>query len=518
MPPLARITAAALIGSVVYALWRWRRRLTIRLEADDGRVPVTVLTGFLGSGKTTLFNHILTATHGKKVAVIQNEFGEVGIDDSLMAKNTHVAESEELVEVLNGCICCSVRTDLINVLKKLAARQKAGLLELDAIVIETTGMADPAPVASSLMADADVKAFARLDGVVTLVDAKHIELHLDEHKGDGVINESESQVAFADRLLLNKVDLVPDEAALERIEERLRAINPFAPIRRCSRSSVDVDEVLGIRGFDLERTLARDPSFLDPARTPTHHDALVSSHSMHQGAARHLRGVNSGDLDLRLTEEWFVELLERHGADIYRMKGVLSIAHTKQRYVFHAVHMLMEGQFQSDWADGEPRESKLVFIGKNLDPAALNAAFNACLHTPELDAARLDALRFSVGDAVQCDTGDGQWTRGEVVERMVPVLESPGLVAPYRVRLSSGDLHVVQDDNDDVVRKPRRGGEPPASAATHAHDHGHASAHDHGHVHDENCEHGLSAEAQEAAWDAFDRGTEPRSSAHSHGP
>ena len=184
------------------------------LDAEANRVPVTILTGFLGSGKTTLFNHILTAAHGLKIAVIQNEFGEVGIDDALMAKNTRFQSDDEIVEVLNGCICCSVRTDLIKVLKKLAARAKSGKLSLDCIVIETTGMANPAPVAQTILVDPEVRAFARLDGVVTLVDAKHIEQHLDESKSDGAINESVSQVAFADRLLLNKVDLVPDETAL----------------------------------------------------------------------------------------------------------------------------------------------------------------------------------------------------------------------------------------------------------------------------------------------------------------
>ena len=303
-------------------------------EAD--RVPVTILTGFLGSGKTTLFNHILTASHGKKIAVIQNEFGDVGIDDRLMAKNTKFASGDEIVEVLNGCVCCSVRSDLIKVLVKLASRVKAGKLQLDAIVIETTGMANPAPVAQTFLVEPEVRDFARLDGVVTLVDAKHIEQHLDERKADGAINEAVQQVAFADRLLLNKVDLVKSEKALSHIESRLRAINAFAPIRRCTRSNVRVDEVLGIDGFDLQRSLERDPSFLEVTKQPTKHDASVSSHSIDQGAARHLRGVQSGALDLELVQEWLGRLLEEKGADFYRMKGVLCIAHTKLRFVFRA--------------------------------------------------------------------------------------------------------------------------------------------------------------------------------------
>ncbi|KAH8066286.1 ATP binding protein [Aureococcus anophagefferens] len=201
------------------------------------KVPVTILTGFLGSGKTTLLNHILTSMdHKKRFAVIENEFGDVGIDDALLKNNMRQqVEGEELIEMMNGCICCTVRADLSVVLKKLKGKHDAR--PLDGIIIETTGMADPAPVAQTFFVDEAVGAFARLDGIVTLVDAKHVEQHLDEEKPEGAENEAVEQVAFADRLVLNKTDLVPDEAALRRVEGRLRAINKFAPIVRCEQSA-----------------------------------------------------------------------------------------------------------------------------------------------------------------------------------------------------------------------------------------------------------------------------------------
>ena len=205
------------------------------VSPPDDRVPVSVLTGFLGSGKTTLLNHILTQTHGKKIAVIENEFGAVGIDDELLKANTKMQSEDEIIEMMNGCICCTVRQDLVVVLQKLAKRVAAGELRLDGIVIETTGMADPAPVAQTFFVEESVQKFARLDGIITLVDAKHVEQHLDEEKPEGAENEAVEQVAFADRLIVNKVDLVTDDD-LARVEKRLRGINAFAPIVRSERS------------------------------------------------------------------------------------------------------------------------------------------------------------------------------------------------------------------------------------------------------------------------------------------
>ena len=212
------------------------------MPESNTRVPVTILTGYLGSGKTTLVNHILTdKSHGKKIAIIENEFGDVGIDDALMAKNAKEQVEEEIVEMMNGCICCTVRQDLVVVLKKFSDRIRAGTLKLDAVLIETTGMADPAPVAQTFFVDDDVQKHFTLDGIVTLVDAKHVEQRLDEEKPEGAENEAVEQVAFADRLLLNKADLVSD-ADLDRVERRLRDINKYAPVFRCERANVTMEK------------------------------------------------------------------------------------------------------------------------------------------------------------------------------------------------------------------------------------------------------------------------------------
>jgi len=425
---------------------------------EDTRVPVTVLTGFLGSGKTTLLNHILTAEHGKKIAIIENEFGDVGIDDALLARNTSVQAEEELIEMLNGCICCTVRQDLVVVLDKLAKRIAAGTLKLDAIVIETTGMADPAPVAQTFFVEANVKEFARLDGIITLIDAKHIEQHLDEEKPEGAENEAVEQVAFADRMILNKTDLVTEED-LERIEARLRGINKFAPIQRTTQSEVSVDSVLNIRGFDVDKVLEMDPEFLN-TDNEHEHDDTVGSLSMTQ----------PGEAHMVLMNDWMNELLKTKGADIYRMKGVLAISNVSQKFVYQGVHMIFDGRFEDEggWAEGEPRENKLVFIGKNLNHEELKTGFMECLDTPE-NQDKIQAVEQVKAQQQQRSMLMGAAQRDDVValQRLIdagipvthsnPMGQTPLHIASMWGRLMSIDLLIAAGAELDAKNGPMIG-------------------------------------------------------------
>jgi G3E family GTPase len=330
--------------------------MTSPSRTSDDRIPVTVLTGFLGSGKTTLLNYILTESHGQRIAVIENEFGEIGIDDALV-----LDAEEEIFEMNNGCICCTVRGDLIRILGNLVRRRD----RFDRIVVETTGLADPAPVAQTFFVDDDVRSQLRLDAIVTLVDAKHILDHLDEVKPEGVENEAVEQIAFADRLVVNKIDLVDDEQ-LVAVERRLRSINAVADIVRSSYGKVDLGAVLGIGAFDLDRVLEMDPQFLD--QTEHTHDQSVTS-----------VGIDlPGEVEPSRLNRWLGKLLAEKGTDIFRMKGILALAGEERRYVFQGVHMLFDGQPHQPWG-AEERSNRLVFIGRNLDRAELESSFVACL-------------------------------------------------------------------------------------------------------------------------------------------
>ena len=329
----------------------------IMTTPTDERVPVTVITGFLGSGKTTLVNRILTEQHGRRIAVIENEFGEVGIDDALV-----LDAEEEIFEMNNGCICCTVRGDLIRILGALMRRRD----RFDQILIETTGLADPAPVAQTFFVDDEIRDRLRLDAIVTMVDAAHVLEHLDEVKPDDVENEAVEQVAFADRMILNKVDLV-DEPKLTAVESRLRSINSAAEIVRSQDAKVDLDRILDVGAFDLQRVLTDDPAFLE--QTDHQHDQTVTSVGFQI----------DGDIDVDKLNDWLGELLGYRGVDIFRSKGILALENQSRQYVFQGVHMLFDGTEGREWRPDEPRTNRMVFIGRNLDRAELEAGFRGCL-------------------------------------------------------------------------------------------------------------------------------------------
>ncbi|MBA3020368.1 GTP-binding protein [Propionicimonas sp.] len=325
-------------------------------STTDTRVPVTVLTGFLGSGKTTLLNRILTEQHGLRMAVIENEFGEVGVDDALVLDS-----KEEIFEMNNGCICCTVRGDLIRILSALMRRRD----RFDRIVIETTGLADPAPVAQTFFMDDELAEQLRLDAIVTLVDAAHITAHLDEVKPEGVENEAVEQLAFADRIVLNKTDLVsPDE--LIAVIKRVRSINAIAPVIPALQAGIELAEILDVGAFDLERVLEFDPAFL--TESDHCHDTSVTSVGLEI----------PGEVDVELLNTWLGELLATKGVDIFRSKGVLAPAGSAVEYVFQGVHMLFDGSDGREWGDRE-RINRMVFIGRNLDRGELDSSFRACL-------------------------------------------------------------------------------------------------------------------------------------------
>jgi G3E family GTPase len=319
--------------------------------SETDQIPVTVLTGYLGAGKTTLLNRILSENHGKRFAVVINEFGELGVDNDLV-----VDADEEVFEMNNGCICCTVRGDLIRIIGGLMKRRG----RFDGIIVETTGLADPAPVAQTFFVDEDVKRATKLDAIVTVVDAKHLPARLKDS------SEAQEQVAFADIIVLNKMDLVSEAEAAE-VEKLIKAINPYAEIRRSTKSDVPLEAVVGRDAFNLARILEKEPDFLS-GEDHHEHDSEVNSVSFEV----------SKPIDAEKFNAWISQLLQTKGQDLLRTKGILHYAGDSRRFAFQAVHMIADGDYIGEAGEGDPRRSKIVFIGRDLNRPQLRRGFEAC--------------------------------------------------------------------------------------------------------------------------------------------
>jgi len=321
-----------------------------------GLIPVTILTGFLGSGKTTLLNRILKAQHGQRIAVIENEFGEAGIDNELLVQD----RDEQIVEMNNGCICCTVRGDLVRILGELHAKRAAGSLAFERVIIETTGLADPAPVAQTFFVDDEIGRHYLLDAIVTMVDAVHAPRQLDEH------HEAQEQVGFADRILLSKTDLISREQVRE-LEQRLKRMNARAPISAAHFGEAPIHQLLDIRGFNLDAILEIEPEFLTDVEHE--HDDDVSSFVFR---------AERPFVRARL-EDFFTDILKIYGPKMMRYKGVIALAGMDRRIVLQGVHMLMGTDEGTPWKKGEPRKSRIVFIGKQLPKDAIVHGLGQCL-------------------------------------------------------------------------------------------------------------------------------------------
>jgi G3E family GTPase len=340
------------------------------------KIPVTVLTGYLGAGKTTLLNRILSEPHGKKFAVIVNEFGEIGIDNELV-----VNADEEVFEMNNGCICCTVRGDLVRIIDGLMRRKG----KFDAIIVETTGLADPAPVAQTFFMDDQVGAKTKLDAVVTVADARWLKDRLKDAP------EAKNQIAFADVILVNKTDLVTPEE-LRELEARIRGLNPYARLHRTERANVDINEVLGRNAFDLDRILDIEPNFLEGENHDHDHhghsDHNHGTHHHHHGnGLKHYHDEDMQSVSLRSDKPlnpdkffpWIQDLVAKDGPSILRCKGILSFKDDPERFVFQGVHMILDGDHQRPWKEGETRDSRIVFIGRDLPEDKIRQGFESCI-------------------------------------------------------------------------------------------------------------------------------------------
>jgi len=404
------------------------------MAESANKIPVTILTGFLGSGKTTLLNWILSANHGKKLAVIENEFGETGVDEEVLVAREH--SDEVVVEVKNGCICCTVRGDLVVSLEKIWERTNG---KIDGVIIETTGLADPAPVCQSFFVEEKIRDKYQIDAVITVVDANHIVQHLDEEKPEGVENEAVEQIAFADRILLNKIDLVEnDDTKLKAIEARIKAINKYAGIHRTqfAKEAPSMDLILDLNAFDLDRVTEMDENFLNEDEEHIH-DQRVSSIGFVLGPDEQ---INLFDL-----QEWISKLIRTWNQDLFRYKGVIAVKGRDKKFVFQGVHMLFNGDFAADWGDA-PRKSVFCFIGKNLDKMDVEKNFRACIAKP---------LRFKTGDSIEARV-QGGFQPGKITKCW-----DEGNA--YRIRLDWGVEVWAPTDSDVFVRS--RGTKRSASEA-----------------------------------------------------
>jgi G3E family GTPase len=341
---------------------------------QTAKIPVTVLTGYLGAGKTTLLNRILSEPHGKKYAVIVNEFGEIGIDNELV-----VNADEEVFEMNNGCICCTVRGDLVRIIDGLMRRKG----KFDAIIVETTGLADPAPVAQTFFMDEQVGAKTKLDAVVTVADALWLKDRLKDAP------EAKNQIAFADVILINKTDLVAPED-LRELEARIRGLNPYARLHRTERARIALEEVLGRNAFDLDRILDLEPAFLEADEHNHHHDHSHDGHGAdhhHGGGLRHYHDEEMQSVSLKTDKPlnpdkffpWVQDLVAVEGPNILRCKGILSFKDDPERFVFQGVHMILDGDHQRPWGADEPRSSRIIFIGRNLPEKKIREGFESCI-------------------------------------------------------------------------------------------------------------------------------------------
>jgi G3E family GTPase len=340
------------------------------------KIPVTVLTGYLGAGKTTLLNRILSEPHGKKYAVIVNEFGEIGIDNDLV-----IGADEEVFEMNNGCICCTVRGDLMRILNDLI--RKKG--KFDGIIVETTGLADPAPVAQTFFVDENVGKKTRLDAVVTVADAKWLNDRLKDAP------EAKNQIAFADVILINKTDLV-SAAELSEVEARIRAINPYARLHKTERAKIPLNEVLERNAFDLDRILDIEPAFLESEEQDHdhHHEHDHDDgdgHDHKHGGLKHYHDEEMQSIALKSDKPldadkffpWVEDLVQKEGPSILRSKGILSFKGDDERFVFQGVHMILDGDHQRPWNKDEKRQSRIVFIGRNLPEKKIAEGFESCI-------------------------------------------------------------------------------------------------------------------------------------------